>query len=322
LRLRRPRPTGPHRRLTGALALAVLTGLVVTFLPGTPASGAGGCPVKVDRNGNCPIGHDIPLPGVTRPHQPGPTTPDDPSNPSTGTPDDGYYCEWHQYPDQERWRSLPQFSNAPEGSVFGEYHCFLDGAPIFGPYVPRFVAPGEDPAAAPPPPSPAEVAADAVLSIRALLKKPTIASYPPDPAASTIDIPTFVSIPNWQGVLTPPDHCLRGVCVSLRAEPKLTFDPGEPEAPTIACEDGGTVFDRNGADPDVQAKAPACAYEYQRRTGILRRPHAWTAEVTVTWTVSWQGPGGTGDTLDPISLSTTFDRPVEESNSVITDYSD
>lgn len=310
-----------RRRLIGVLALAALAGSVVALLPApSPVAAAGGCPVPVDRNGDCPVEKTIPVPGTTRPGRPGTTAPRDPSNPSTGTPDDGYYCEWHQYPDQDGWRA--RFPEAPPGSVFGEYHCFLDGRPIYGPYVPRFIAPDEALGPAPlPPPSPAEVAADSLVSVRALLEKPTIATNPPDPAPSTIGIPTFVSVPNWQGVLTPPDHCLRGVCVSLRAEPKLTFDPGEPGADAIPCEDGGTVFDRNGAEPEVQAAAPgACAYTYTRRTGVARRPDAWTGEVTITWTVFWRG-GGISGALDPISLSTTFDQAVEENRTVVTDYS-
>jgi hypothetical protein len=104
--------------------------------------------------------------------------------------------------------------------------------------------------------------------------------------------------------------------------PVLTFDPGEPDAGTVTCEAGGTVFDRNGAEPRDQADDPgACAYTYRLRTGVDDRPDAWTGQVTVTWTVRWSVPGDTG-TLDPISLSTTFDRQVVERRSVVTDYSD
>jgi len=310
-------------RLVGVLALAVLIGTVVALLPApSPVAAADGCPRPVDRNGNCPVEHTIPIPGPTRPGtRPGTTAPSGPGNPGTRPVDDHYYCEWHQYPNQEDWRGV--FPEAPEGSVFGEYHCFLDGRPIYGPYVPRFLAPdAELKDLVQPPPSPAEVAADAEVSVRALLEKPTIATSPPSPAPSTLGLPTFVSVPNWQGVLTPPDHCLRGVCVSLRAEPALTFDPGQPGADTIACEDGGTVFDRNGADPEDQAEAPgACAFTYTRRTGVAGRPDAWTGEVTIEWTVTWRGGGVTG-TLAPIDLSTTFERAVEENRSVVTDYSD
>jgi hypothetical protein len=318
--MRQPAPPTTRRRLIAALAIVMLTGVAVAFVPApSPVAAAGGCPVPVDRNGNCPIEHTVPIPGTTRPHQPGPTQPHDPSNPSTGTPDDGYYCEFHVYPDQEHWRTV--FPEAPPGSVFGEYHCFQDGRAIYGPYVPRFVAPDEALGAAPlPPPTPEEVAADAMVSVRALLKKPTVATNPPDPAPSTIAIPTFVSVPNWQGPITPPPHCLRGVCVDLQAVPELTFDPGEPGAATIPCEDGGTVFDRNGPEPREQARG-ACAYAYKLRTGVDGRPDAWPAEVTVTWTVTWTVPGDS-DTLDPISLSTTFDRVVEENRSVVVDYSD
>jgi hypothetical protein len=316
-------PSRARFRLIGLLALAALAATLVALVPApSPAGAAGGCPVPVDRNGNCPVEHTLPVPGPTRPGRPGPgpTGPRDPSNPSTGTPDDGYYCEWHQYPNQDEWRE--RYPEAPPGSVFGEYHCFQDGWPIYGPWVPRYIAPDEGFGPALPPPSPAEVAADAEVSVRALLKKPTVATSPPDDEPSTLGLPTFVSVPNWQGVLTPPDHCLRGVCVSLRAVPELSFTPGQPGADTVACEDGGTVFDRHGPEPEVQAEAEgACAFTYTRRTGVAGRPAAWSGEVTITWTVHWAG-GGVQGTLDPIDLSTTFDRPVEESRTVVTDYSD
>ena len=314
------RPLTP-RRLIAVLALAALAGVAVAFVPApSPAAAAGGCRVPVDRNGNCPIEHDLPIPGITRPRQPGTTQPHDPSNPGTGTPDDGYYCEWHPYPDQEAWRA--RMPEAPPGSVFGEYHCFQDGNPLFGPFVPQFIAPNQGLGPAPPPPAPAVVAADGLLKVRDLLLKPTVATNPPDPAPSIVNMPTFVSVPNWQGSFRT-SNCLQNVCVTLIADPQLTFAPGEPGADPVECEAGGTVFDRNGAEPRVQAAAPgACVHAYGARTGVTGRPDAWPAEVTVDWTVRWEGPGGTGDTFDPISLSTTFDRQVEENVSVITGYSD
>jgi hypothetical protein len=54
---------------------------------------------------------------------------------------------------------------------------------------------------------------------------------------------------------------------------------------------------------------------------VQGRPAAWTAEATINWTVTWAGGGQTG-TLAPISLSTTFDRVVEENRTVVTDYGD
>jgi hypothetical protein len=316
------RPTARHRLIV-ALALAVLTGTAVALLPApAPVAAADGCPGPVDHNGNCQVQNNLPVPPVTAPQpDPPPTPPDTSGNSDNDPPDDPYDCVWHRYPDQEFWRGV--FPEAPPNSEFGEYHCSLDGVPLLGPYVPQFITPITGFGTAPgpePPPSPAEVAAAAEVSVRALLLKPTVAVSPPAPVASTIGLPTFVSVPNWQGELTPPDHCLRGVCVSLRAEPALTFDPGEPGARSIACEDGGTVFDRHGADPDVQAAPPACAYTYTRRTGVAGRPAAWAAEVAVTWTVHWSA-GGVDGTLDPITLSTTFDRTVRESVSVVTDYS-
>ena len=109
------------------------------------------------------------------------------------------------------------------------------------------------------------------------------------------------------------------VCVTLVAEPHLSFDPGDGSG-AIACAGSGTVFDPSG-DPAAQADAAgACAHRYGARTGAEGRPDAWAGSVTVTWEVSWSSanPDATG-TFDDFSLSTSIDRPVDEVQSIVVD---
>jgi hypothetical protein len=172
------------------------------------------------------------------------------------------------------------------------------------------------------------VGQDGYIEFTATLNKPTLSVDPPvdrdvdgdgDIDPPPVNTPTFVEVTNWQGQVGPIKHCLRGVCVGMVAEPQLTLDPGEPGADTRVCEDGGTAWDPNGGEPEEQAEAPACAHVYERYTGKNGRPEAWTAEVTITWQVSWQLGDETGD-LDPFDLTTTFDRQVDERPAVVTDY--
>ncbi|HEY8527849.1 MAG TPA: hypothetical protein VIL48_22995, partial [Acidimicrobiales bacterium] len=112
-----------------------------------------------------------------------------------------------------------------------------------------------------------------------------------------------------------------GVCVSLAAEPTLTFDPGEPGSSPIECDPPGTRFDPNGPDPEVQAAAPgACAYVYRYRTGTDDRPDAWPATVNVTWDISWTAAGAEG-TFPAQTLSTGVPREVDEVQTVVRDGS-
>jgi hypothetical protein len=308
------------RKSAGILA-AVLVAAAVTAIGGpslTSPAGAepGGCS-NPKPNGDCPVVVERP---VTRPGQPvdsgGTGGNDDDDNGGGGGPTepDPNRCEWHTYPNQAHWRTV--FPEAPPDAIFGESRCFVNGLPVYGPYVPQWTTPGDE--AAPPPPTPAEVAQALWINVQALLRQPEVATDPPDGEPSIIDIPTFVEVTNWQGRIER-SQCLLGVCVDLVAEPTLTFAPGEPGSESIECAPPGTRFDPNGPEPDVQATADgACVHTYQRRTGVAGRPEAWTAEVTVTWEVTWQGGGDQG-VFDPIALTETVPRPVDEVTTVVAD---
>jgi hypothetical protein len=318
------RPVLAASMAAGLAAFALLAAVAVALVPSpTSASAAAAgdtCPGHIDRNGNCVITRQVPVPGSTQPgHHGGPGGPG-PTGPagSGNGGDPNYFCEFHEYPDQAHWRTV--FPDAPPDAVFGEYHCFLGGNAIFGPYAPTFVAPTQGLGPAPAPPTPAQVAAAGLVDVEALLKKPQITTSPPGNRPSILDLPTFVSVTNWQGTVRR-SNCQLNVCVEITATPKLTFAPGETGAPSVHCEDGGTVFDPQGASVRAQAAAPgACAYAYQRRTGVRGRPDAWRARATVTWDVAWAG-GGDNGTFDPFTLSTGFDRTVEELQGVVVDYS-
>jgi hypothetical protein len=174
-------------------------------------------------------------------------------------------------------------------------------------------------AEAEPPPDPALVAAGMLAEAQAQMRAPQVVADPPVGTPSIITLPVFIQVTNWVDGFEVGPNCVQGVCVTLTAEPTLTFDPGEPGSEPIVCDPPGTRFDPNGADPAVQAEAPgACAYAYQARTGADDRPEEWQGVVTVTWNVAWTA-GEAGDEFPPYPLSTAVPREVDEVQTVVRD---
>jgi hypothetical protein len=151
------------------------------------------------------------------------------------------------------------------------------------------------------------------------LPAPVVASDPPAGEAAIITYPTFVSVSNWTGTVTDEECDPTGqLCVSVLATPSLTFSPGEPSAPTIACAGSGTSFVEDGSSSTAQAAAPgACAYAYQSRTGAGDRPTAWPGSVTVTWDLVWSSTAGDGGPLPDVVKSAGVARQVNEVQTVI-----
>ena len=156
--------------------------------------------------------------------------------------------------------------------------------------------------------------------VKTTMTAPAVAADPPVDTPSLVTLPVFVEVTNWQPARTER-ACEGAVCVSLTATPTLLLYSGEPEAEPVVCDPPGTRFDPDGAEPEVQASAPgACAYVYMLRSGVGGRPSAWPAEVRVTWDVTWQGGGDSGE-FDPMTLATAIPRQVSEVQTVVVDGS-
>jgi hypothetical protein len=183
----------------------------------------------------------------------------------------------------------------------------------------RWVPPGE--AAAAPPADPATVAEGLFATIDGQMNAPVVHADPPVEVPSVISLPVFIEVTNWQGELSR-QGCDGPVCVELTATPTLVLEPGEPGSAPIVCDPPGTRFDPNGGDPVDQASAPgACAHVYTQRTGVDGRPEAWPARVVVTWDVAWTSNVGPSGAFDPMELSTTVERQVNEVQTFVVDGS-
>jgi hypothetical protein len=310
----------------GATTLGMATLVVATpwtapaqAAPASPDAPAAACPpgqVAQQRTSRGPSGKKITItvcvPGGSTPGGPRPGGPGEGGggNPSDN---DGNYTvcvPWSEaYPGHDP-NTLGQGGPGEEA-----YRCirYINGAPVYGPYLPVWLGPDEEPL-----PSPAQVAAGIWAEVSGDLLDPDVHADPAVGTPAVRDIPTFVSVANWQDGFTEPGCDDSGtVCVTLTATPALTFAPGDGTG-EIACEDGGTVYDPAAGTPREEAAAAgACAHAYPRRTGVDGRPDAYEATVTVTWSVTWQQtPAGEEGVLDPIPLSDDFPRVVQEVVSV------
>lgn len=181
-----------------------------------------------------------------------------------------------------------------------------------------WIEPGDPMPAAPPSP---EVLAEIVrVRLEGSLPAPEVATDPGAGVAAIVGFPTFVSVTNWSGVVTDRECDPTGLlCVTVTATPSMVWSPGEPDAAVLSCAGPGVRFDPAGAEAEVQASAPeACAYAYERRTGVEGRPREWPGEVAVRWGLVWSSTGaGGGGVLDPVVKSTSVPRAVSEVQAVV-----
>lgn len=165
--------------------------------------------------------------------------------------------------------------------------------------------------------TPEIVANDLWVELSGTLPSPMIGSDPEPDVNAIIDVPVFVEVTNWTGVLRP-ERCEAGFCVNVTVTPALRFRPGEPDSSTISCAGSGSRYDPAGPDIETQAAVPgACSHAYRHRTGIEGRPAQWPGDVTVTWTITWTSSAGNSGSLPSVSRTTNAPRGVDEVQTVV-----
>ena len=153
------------------------------------------------------------------------------------------------------------------------------------------------------------------------LPTPEVTSSPPPGVAALVGFPSFVTVDNWVDTVTDSecDPNYPDFCVSVVAQPSLSWTSGEPGAEIVQCAGPGTPFVPGGAPPEVQAEAPgACAHTYLMRTGIPGRPEVWPGQVTVAWTLIYSSPTGSG-ALPSVTKTADLPRAVDEVQTVVED---
>jgi hypothetical protein len=322
----RSRPAPARRGLARALALVLVAAATATFgLAAEPAAAAECVQYATRRD---PVTQQPRVVCVQWRYSDGePEDPRDegPSGGGSGTPDPNrdddpqtpgiQHCWWEVYPIPPGVVPDRPAGVGPDDVMYWMMCPSSVGGTYVHPQGVQWFGPGEVPA---PPPSPEQVATELRVDVAASLRDPVVETVPADGEPSILGVPTFVAVANWQGPVEVSGCDPSGaVCVTISAIPSLTFDPGEPRAAVVECEDGGTRYDPGGASAERQAEAAgACAHPYQRRTDVPGRPDAWTASATITWDVSWEG-GGQSGTFADIDGSTEFARPVDEVRALV-----
>jgi hypothetical protein len=94
----------------------------------------------------------------------------------------------------------------------------------------------------------------------------------------------------------------------------ITISPGGGQR-AVTCNGPGTTY-----DPALAASAQHtdCSVTYTRSSD-LQPDNTYRASVTVTWTASWVGSGGTGGAINPpLQETTTFGIRVAEGQALVT----
>jgi hypothetical protein len=171
-----------------------------------------------------------------------------------------------------------------------------------------------------------ELAARAYVRLQRNLPAPDVHTTPSDGKASIANIPVFVWLEpdQWHPLqFSESDPDGSGLAVTATATPAtMAFTPGDG-SPTQPCAGPGLPYTEG--DPAAEAADPAhCAHTYTLVTrnvdhsGVPGRPDGWPAQIAVTWTVSWRATDGATGTLNPVTKSTGFTRPVTEVQTLVT----
>lgn len=278
---------------------ALVAALVAAVLIGNAASAGatepGQC-VNYSPLGYC-IDWDVPTPG-------GP-----PSGGGGGGSTDEVVCYWVTIPDDLSedptiWFDFNLTPPPPGVTVVWQSWECSDGSATFAF---RWIIPA----------TPANLAAIARGQLLGTMPQPSVSSSPPVGTASIVEVPVFVEVTNWTGVVTDSE-CAGGLCVTVTATPALTFSPGETGSSPIACAGSGTRYDPEGGSAESQASADgACAYAYRYRTAVDGRPATWPGSVSVTWTLAWTASTGASGSLPAVTRSTLLPRAVREVQTVV-----
>ncbi len=153
--------------------------------------------------------------------------------------------------------------------------------------------------------TPEQLAQEALARLQ--VPKPQFHRSPPETAEWRGTPYTWISIPTWFWVTTswtPLEETARlgSVWATVSVTPERLIvdggDGGEPtqcDGPGVPHPESSSTSDQSLAEVDVPADA--CTYVYsQVAEGV-------TPEVTIVWSASWQGSGGTGADL-PTAMTT------------------
>jgi len=201
------------------------------------------------------------------------------------------------------------------GTMNKEFGCVPKGCaitvqtlacPIGIPGAPGPVNPGVPPAL----PAPGVLAQLAVKYLR--LPDPVIRSSPAPGALQLTQLPVWlwVAAGTWQ----PQSKTAQvpGESVTATATPvSAAWSMGD--GTTVTCKGPGTPY--GGGNP--AAASPTCGYTYSQ-SSAGQPGGAYQVTVTITWDITWTGPGGAGGALAPLQTVAAAEFQVAESQALDT----
>ncbi|MGY4898623.1 hypothetical protein ACWEEK_23950 [Micromonospora aurantiaca (nom. illeg.)] len=276
----------------GLPALLAATTVVVMRSPARAGDGVGNVDCgQTPNTAECDISAGVPgSPGVSTGGSQGGSGSDDSSS---GGGDNS--CHWEPV-DVDR---PPPAGKGPGGGWYA-WTCVGNGLGSQGTPVWLDRAPVVDPA----------VLAQTARS-RLRLPEPGIRTNPDTVPFVLVRVPVWL----WVDPVTWEARSARasvpGVSVTATATPtkvRWSFGDGSPD---LTCVGPGKPW-TSGTDP--RAASP-CGHTYTR-SSATERDTVFTLRATVTWSVTWSGPGG-GGTLAPLTTTSTVTVRVAQSQAVV-----
>ena len=174
-------------------------------------------------------------------------------------------------------------------------------------------APPGAPAGGRPPGLPAPGALAALARQTLGLPSPVIDSSPAQNALQLVNLPTWLWISPAQWAPRSKTATVPGESVTATATPvSVTWHPGDGS--TVTCDGAGTPY--TSADNPGSA-SPDCGHTYAS-SSAGQPGGAFTATATITWDVTWRGPGGAGGALAPLFTTAAAEFRVAESQALDT----
>jgi len=154
----------------------------------------------------------------------------------------------------------------------------------------------------------------AQLAVRYLrLPDPVIRSSPAPGALQLTELPTWMWVAPAAWRPESKTAQVPGESVTATATPvSASWQMGDGK--TVTCHGSGTPYAK-GDNP--ASSSPTCGYTYTRSSA--GQPHAaYHVTVTITWDITWTGPGGAGGALPPLFTAAAAPMRVAESQAVNT----
>ncbi len=146
------------------------------------------------------------------------------------------------------------------------------------------------------------------------LSPPTLSvgTAPPSGQDGLVGLPEWFWIDAADYLTLSRTVSLAGLSATVVAKPgPLIINPGDGQA-NFTCTGPGMPYDP--ADPAASQQSD-CTYLYTQPSAG-QPGNEFPVTVSVTWTATWTGTGGTGGTLAPITRTTTIELAIAQAEAV------